>query len=799
MGMTLAELQEWPPHIKALADAASKRGDASQQAADKVQAIVDMSTWQGDAGDAARDAMKRSAARFDNAGFEALYVAMHANKAYGESQTLADDIGAFLAYAAAPPKVDIDPKTNAVTPPDISGLNKEQLQKVIDKLKDLQQRVTGLVARGEMLDDSLARVLDEGTGGHTMAQKQIAEGTPEQAERDVHDVLAGTATEEQKARVQAASVLSPEQVADRDAGRPVQLTRSQQQVLGQLQAQMNGMSVEAIHRAEQRLGNNKSIIGNALQMMGSNQYGYAKTELRPGAQGSTTELTTGGYDKLPTSVQEALNDKSPGFSYVSQGPGQGTAPVTQGSTLGNLNRLSDVIKDGDPGFQHGTELDQKLMQRGADILHFENENKSAHLGPADSVIQNIFSSAGRDHIVDHNMMVSPDGKRNDQFLGDLMHHQFPDGGAAAGSLMSWTHDSAHVGPGVSLEQARMSGETARAYSSYVMDHPELNSLPSSDDQGFGNRGVKTFGELNPGLARGMADGLVPYAGIIAGGDHKILGDTPGFDDVPGGDQKFDSQTAVDDGTMPRAKALFRVLDTDTEAAKTLGGALYGDSILATNHYAEEVKQHGVGPAGDLDQAGRFRGLADAGLAAAQDAKHYDASVTAEQKAKDLQQMKETAYGAITKILPVPADLSPGFGIMTDALKSTIIGSAPDPSQLTTSIVPDLSEARAQQQLLSAYVATGVLRTDQVPSNLLVPAGPENPGAMKVGTLEDLRNMKLPDGTYPHAGLRADDYHTMVDRAIQQVPPDARRWTTIQDAYNSAAKDIIAKPAGPKGN
>lgn len=104
MGMTLAELQEWPPHIKALADAASKRGDASQQAADKVQAIVDMSTWQGDAGEAARDAMKRSAARFDNAGFEALYVAMHANKAYGESQTLADDIGAFLAYAAAPPE-----------------------------------------------------------------------------------------------------------------------------------------------------------------------------------------------------------------------------------------------------------------------------------------------------------------------------------------------------------------------------------------------------------------------------------------------------------------------------------------------------------------------------------------------------------------------------------------------------------------------------------------------------------------------------------------------------------------------
>ncbi|NGX06874.1 hypothetical protein [Mycobacteroides franklinii] len=793
MGMTLAELQEWPPHIKALADAASKRGDASQQASGKVQAIVDISTWQGDAGDAARDAMKRSAAQFDNAGFEAMYVAMHANKAYGDSQALADDIGKFLTDAAADPPVAIDPKTNTVTPPDITGKKPAEIQKIIDKLKDLHSRVTGLIARGEMLDDDLARVLDQGTGGHTLAQKQITEGSPEQAEHDVHDVLAGTATDEEKARVQAASILSPEQIADRDAGRPVQLTRSQQQVLGQLQAQMNGMSVEDIHRAEQRLGNNKAIIGNALQMMGSNQYSYAKTELRPGAQGSTTELTTGGYDKLPTSVQNALNDKSPGYNYVPLEHGQGRGVVTEGSVLGNLDRLSDVIKDGDPGFQHGTELDQKLMQRGADILHFENENKSAHLGPADSTIQNIFSSAGRDHVVDHNMFVKADGGRNDQFLGDLMRHQFPDGGNAAGGLMSWTHDSVRPGPGVSEEMARMSGETARAYSTYVMDQKDLNALPTSDDQGFGNRGVKTLGELSPGLARGMADGLVPYAGIIAGGDHKILGETPGFGDTP------DTQNAVDDGTMPKAKALFRVLDTDKEAAETLSGALYGDSVLATNHYAEEVKQHGVGPAGDLDQAGRFRGLADAGLAAAHDAQHYDASVTAEQKAKDLQQMKEAAYGAITKILPVPADLSPGFGIMTDALKSTIVGSVPDASQLATSIVPDLSEARAQQQLVSAYVATGVLRPDQIPSELLVPAGPEHPGAMKVGTLEEVRNMKLPDGAQPHLTLRADDYHTLVDRAMHQVPPDARTFETIKNAYESAAKNIAIKPGEAKGN
>lgn len=780
MGMTLDELQHWPPQIKALADAASKRGDASQQAADKVQAIIDMSTWKGDAGDAARDAMKRSAARFENSGFEAMYVAMHANKAYGESQALADDIGSFLAYAAAPPKVDIDPKTNAVTPPDITGLNKDQLQKVIDKLKELHQRVTGLVARGEMLDDSLARVLDEGTGGHTMAEKQIAEGSPEQAERDVHDVLAGTATEEQKARVQAASILSPEQIADRDAGRPVQLTRSQQQVLGQLQAQMNGMSVEDIHRAERRLGNNKSIIGNALQMMGSNQYGYAKTELRPGAQGSTTELTTGGYDKLPTSVQNALNDKSPGYSYVSQGPGQGTAPVTQGSTLGNLDRLSDVIKDGDPGFQNGTELDRKLMQRGADILHFENQNNDSHEGAADSTIQNIFSSAGRDHVVDHDMMVNPDGKRNDQFLGDLTHHQFTDGGKATGGLMSWTHDSAQVGPGTSAEQAKVSGETAHAYASYVSEHKELNALPANDNQGLG-QGTKTLGQLSPELVKGMAWGLAPYTAVIGGGEPAIFGGTPGFDEA------LDTDDAIGNGSMPQAKALFKVLDTNAEAATTLGSALYGDSIMATNHYAEAVKQLGTGPVGDLDQAGRFRGLADAGLAAGNDAQHNAETVSKEQYAKDLQKLKEVAYGSITKVLPIPDYATTPFGILSDSLKETVIGSAPSPGQLANSTVPNMNPANGQQQLLNAYVSTGVLRPDQFPPNMLVPVGPEHPGAMRVGTLAELQAMRLPDGSPAHLGLLSNSYHTMVDTALGQVPGKAGDAGPLVDAYNNAVK------------
>lgn len=759
MGMTLAELQEWPPHIKALADAASKRGDASQQAADKVQAIVDMSTWQGDAGEAARDAMKRSAARFDNAGFEALYVAMHANKAYGESQTLADDIGAFLAYAAAPPKVDINPKTNAVTPPDISGLNKEQLQKVIDKLKDLQQRVTGLVARGEMLDDSLARVLDEGTGGHTMAQKQIAEGTPEQAERDVHDVLAGTATEEQKARVQAASILSPEQIADRDAGRPVQLTRSQQQVLGQLQAQMNGMSVEDIHRAEQRLGNNKSIIGNALQMMGSNQYGYAKTELRPGAQGSTTELTTGGYDKLPTSVQNVLNDKSPVYHRDDPTIFNPSRPEAQiSAAAGNLNRLSEVITDGDAGFQRGTELDHKLLQRGADILHYENQHGDSLRGPVDNELQNIFKATSRDHIAVHDVMTGPNGQRNDRLLGDLTSHVFPDRGAAAGSLFSWTGASAVPGDGVSLEDARMSGETARAYAGYLADHPDL---------GKHRMGIfASVGDYSPGLMQGMANGLAPYTAAIAGGTPDVFGKLPGFGDA------FDTDANTSNGKLPEARNVFNVLSSDPEAAKTINGALYRDSVTATQHYADSVHESGSGAIGDLDQAGRFRALADAGLTASNNQQHGDE--------KALHDLKSKAYDAGTKLakLAIPG-VGTEFGMMADALKSSIIGSVGD-AGMTSGV--DMAPESAQHLLLNAYLANGTLQPNQVSPQILVPVDAAHPnGPQKIGTLEEINK------AHPNEKMSVSNYHTQVNNGLRGVPGEPGNADPIRVAYNMVAQ------------
>ena len=133
---------------------------------------------------------------------------------------------------------------------------------------------------------------------------------PAQAEHDVHQVLAGTATEEELARVRAGLTLSPDQQHANESNQHVDLSAPQQQYLGQMQAQMHGMSIDDIATAQQRLDGDKWLVSDSLQMMSSDQFTYAKVPLEVGAPGSLTETMTGGgaNDQLPTSFHDALSN-----------------------------------------------------------------------------------------------------------------------------------------------------------------------------------------------------------------------------------------------------------------------------------------------------------------------------------------------------------------------------------------------------------------------------------------------------------------------------------------------------------
>ena len=66
------------------------------------------------------------------------------------------------------------------------------------------------------------------------------------------------------------------------------------------------MSVDALSTAEHRLGDERGMIGNSLQLMSNPNLTFPKTPLTIGAnQGSDT--VRGGATQLPDSVQQLLN------------------------------------------------------------------------------------------------------------------------------------------------------------------------------------------------------------------------------------------------------------------------------------------------------------------------------------------------------------------------------------------------------------------------------------------------------------------------------------------------------------
>ncbi|WP_439956659.1 TPR repeat region-containing protein, partial [Mycobacterium avium] len=83
------------------------------------------------------------------------------------------------------------------------------------------------------------------------------------------------------------------------------LTAEQASVLSQLQAQEHGMSMDALKTAEQRLGDEKGVIGNSLQLMSNPNLMFPQTPLSVGAK-QGTDMVKGGANQLPTSVQQLL-------------------------------------------------------------------------------------------------------------------------------------------------------------------------------------------------------------------------------------------------------------------------------------------------------------------------------------------------------------------------------------------------------------------------------------------------------------------------------------------------------------
>ena len=347
------------------------------------------------------------------------------------------------------------------------------------------------------------------------------------------------------------------------------------------------------------------------------------------------------------------------------------------------NDIANIVKDGDKSFQTNTDLDRAMIRKAGAMMDTPlwqhdpaSQGQNVERDPAmDPAVSNVLSAVSPDRQVVHDTITGSD---HDKFLQNLTHHAWKDNGQAVGSLFSWNQDAAQ-GP-----EAKIAGETARAYSDYVGRHAQdLLHLP----------GNHTLGQVNPNLVQAMGHGLDPYINNIAG--------------TSGGLGEFgrslDEKADIHSGALPVAKGVFSVIDSDPTAARDFDKNAYTQALLHDSSFA--LNPHHDGYSDQLYDAATLRGLVDVGThdayqANEQNGYHQQLSEYDSKKLayEDGVQAASTVGGWVPGVGKVAG---PTIGILGHNLENDMLGPAPTaPGQ--TPIQP-MDIGNANQEMLDAML------------------------------------------------------------------------------------------------
>ncbi|OBB60310.1 hypothetical protein A5757_09420 [Mycobacterium sp. 852013-51886_SCH5428379] len=514
--------------------------------------------------------------------------------------------------------------------------------------------------------------------------------------------------EEERAREDVEATLRGEETA---AGRvervlgsitPGQpLTPEQALYLGQMQSQQHGMSVDRLHEVEQMLGDKKDVIGDSWQLMSNDDVYYPKDPNAPLDMANKDATPAGSFDRLPQSVQDTLNNAGD------------TKPIGDSDVLENyqnLQKVSEIVQDGNDHLQTGTEVDRGMM-RAADAV-MDADVPATHKAVA---AQAIFEAVAPDHQIIHDHILGTHGSDGQDFLRDVNHMPWTDDGKAAGALFSWTHDN-HV-------NADIADATAQEYARYLGAHKgDLMDIAG-----------QTLGEYNPELVKAYAHGLSPYVDDIAGvgGD-----DGDGFDDLDGSNSE-----------RPLAKGIFSLMSTQEDAYVEFNSAADALAVDRSLDWATDVK-NGVPVSEDdsrMADAAIVKGLVSAGTA--------DAAHEMRQNAAEAQQWRETAYktgiAALSGVSgPVGGPIVATFG---EAMESSFVG---PPIDTSNPVLPDMKPDEASRFAANALLATGAIRPEDVDRDYLLNGG--------LGSREDLRDAQR---DAPRDTVYNETLNGYIDRAL----------------------------------
>ncbi|MGB3483511.1 MAG: hypothetical protein WBB07_15015 [Mycobacterium sp.] len=247
----------------------------------------------------------------------------------------------------------------------------------------------------------------------------------------------------------------------------------------------------------------------------------------------------------------------------------------------------------------------------------------------------------------------------------------------------------------------------------------------------------------------------------------------------------DSAAAQSDDTMPVAKRIFSVLNTDPDAGEIFNGKAYEEILRDQSAYAHGIANNvpdAVMSNANMQEANVLRALVDVGTNNALDAKGVNTDV----RAAEAYASKAAAYDMAVKALAVGADLTPGgpaaaFGVdaLGSALKTDIIGSAPSPTA-QPQLYSDMTEYDAHRAVLNGLHANGVMV--DLPDGFLAPG--ERGGVGHIRSFEE----------FASSGQSADadefEYNRQMRLATARVVGDEYVATigSDKDSYNQVIKN-----------
>jgi hypothetical protein len=745
VGIGLSDLERWDPaSVRAVATAATERANHYRDAAHNQEQAIQALEWEGISHESAVQMAQAISAEMNKHADECDQAAGKVNSAASEVESIKAE-WSRINHMADRWGITIDSASGNLHYPHSS--DPDEQAEIDHHVQIVHDAIVDLLRKADATDQHLSASVKDAISDMAEDLGTDSITDPEDARQTVERALAGN----KDAAAQVKSVLDSI-TEDQRAGR-VPLTKQQASVLSQMQAQQNGMSVDALATAEQNMGDSKSAMSDSWQLMSNPNIQIPKTLPQHGATDNRNNMSPGGFGQLPTSVQDTL--KSKGMDR-----------------LDDMTKVTNMVKDGNTTLRQGTELDRNMLNKATEMMtssDFKGHPVGAHgqIRIENSGVQtanDVLATAGGDHQAVHDIV--RDRQYSDNFMHGALTTNWKDDGRAVGDMFSWTGDAAN-GP-----DGKMAAETASAYGKYVGLHePELLHLGGS----------QTVGELNPDAVRGLSHGLTPYISDIAElseGRHSDFG-------------ALDAALDEQNGRMPIAKGIFSVMNSDSEAATPFNTEAASKVLHAQSEYANDFKSEM-----DLSKDNKhlrdsmtLQGLIDSGTHNAADASavNDDAKNTASYEAKKM--AYELAFGAI--------DLkAPGADVVSKGLEEALIGPPPEPGW-SQHDMSDMDVSQPEHQVLNSLSQNGV-EIKGAREGLMAPPDENHPNGY-VRSYEQYAQWRDEHGY----SASSSDYNQYIDEAITAtMDPSGTRgidhqMTNMADRYTEITNDTDPLMPRPK--